>query len=437
MTAARKDNGVRKVRIAGGAAGVVLAGIGLTLLPAFAQQTGSSPRLTFGVNQVFDTNDNLDLDVDSAGTTGQATTGLSFGLNSDTGISSLALNASTGLQFQNGPNTGDTTDFDLNTTRIGLAYNRGVANSSLSVGGVYTMDQIDSVLTLGSFPVGTGVPIDLSQLNGTGQRRFYGLNAALSTGLQDPVGYRLSAGINGLDYADASDPTLFNNTRANLGLALLLRLSEVDQGQIGLSWGDFSSDDPADADSTDVGLDLGVTRSLPNGTVGFSIFAADSTDAGNSRAGFSLFRALQLPTGSLSGSVGATQLEDEDPEFTGSLDWQQNLPNGGISLGVTQALQNDSNNVPQYVTGLRLNYDHALNPLSQVAFGVGYALVDDTSSPDQTETADFRAVYSRSLTPDWALDVGYTYRQREEDSNGMARSNSVFLGLRRAWNVSP
>jgi hypothetical protein len=437
MTGARKDKGVRKVRIAGGAAGAALLGVGLTLLPAFAQQGGSSPRLTFGVNQSFDVNDNLDLDVDSAGTTGQATTGLSFGLNSNTGISSLALNASTGLQFQNGPNTGDQTDFDLNTTRIGLAYDRAVANSSLAVGGVYTMDQIDSVLTLGSFPVGAGVPIDLSQLNGTGQRRFYGLNAALNYGLLDPVGYQLSAGFNGLDYANASDPTLFDSTRANLGLALLLRLSEVDQGRVGLSWGDFTSNDPSNPDSTDVGLDLGVTRTLPNGTVGFSVFASDSTDVGNSRAGFSLSRALQLPTGSLSGSIGATQLEDEDPEFTGGLNWQQNLPNGGISLGLTQALQNDSNNEPQYVTGLRLNYDHALNPLSQVAFGVGYALVDDTSSPDQTETADFRAVYSRSLTPDWALDVGYTYRQREEDSAGMARSNAVFLGLRRSWDVSP
>ena len=110
-----------------------------------------------------------------------------------------------------------------------------------------------------------------------------------------------------------------------------------------------------------------MTRTLPNGTVGFSIFVDDYTDTSNSRAGFSLFRALQLPAGALSGSIGATQLEDEDPELTGSLDWQQKLPNSGFGLGLTQAVQNDSDNVPQYVTGLRLDYDRELNPLSQVA----------------------------------------------------------------------
>ena len=110
-----------------------------------------------------------------------------------------------------------------------------MANSSLSVGGVYTMDQIDSALTLGGFPRRRGAQRPV-QLNGTGQRRFYALDAGLVFGLEDPVGYELSAGINGLDYANASDPTLFDNTRGNLGLALLLRLSAVDQGRIGLNW---------------------------------------------------------------------------------------------------------------------------------------------------------------------------------------------------------
>lgn len=431
---------MRKVRIAGGAAGIALVGVGLTLLPAFAQQTGSSPRLTFGVNQVFDVDDNLDLDVDSAGTSVQSTTGLSFGLLTDTGVSSLALDVATGLRILNGPNDGpdtNTTITDLNNTVIALDYDRAVANSSLAVGALYTMDQIDSRLTLGDFPTGAVVPEDLSQLNGTGQRRFYALDATLNYGLQDPVGYQLSAGFSGLDYANTTDPDLFGNTRVNVGAALLLRLSEVDQGQIGLSWGDFTSDDPANPDSTNVTLDLGVTRTLPNGTVGFTIFADDYSEDGESRAGFSLSRALTLPTGSLSASIGATQLEDQDPELTGSLDWQQALPDGAISLGVVQAVQNDVNNAPQYVTGLRFGYDHVLNQLSQVAFDIGYSLTDSTTSSDQTETANLRAVYSRALTPDWALDLGYTYRQREEDSNGMARSNSVFLGLRRSWDVSP
>jgi hypothetical protein len=419
----------------------VLAGVGLAWLPAAAQDGGPGPRMTFGFNQSFSFNDNLDLDVDSAGNSIESFTGLSFGLISETDISSLALGASTDLRILNGPDSDDTTEFDLDNTRITLGYGRAVANAAVDVAGTYTMQQIDSALTLGDFDPGTGmgveVPEDLGQLSGTGQRRFYGLNAGLSLGLQDPVGYQLTAGFGGLDYANTTDPSLFGNTRATIGAALLLRLSPVDQGRVGLSWGNFTSDDPENEDSDNVNLDLGVTRTLPNGNLGFTVFAEDSSEEGDSRAGFSLSRALTLPEGALSASIGATQLEDQAPEFTGALSWQQDLPDGAINLGVTQAVQNDADNVPQYVTGLRFGYDRDLTPLSQIGLGVSYAVVEAVDSPDRTETASLTAVYSRDVTEDWALDLGYTYRQREEDDAGMARSNSVFLGLRRFWELRP
>jgi hypothetical protein len=437
---------VRKARIAGGGVAVVLAGVGLAWLPAAAQDGGPGPRMTFGLSQSLRYDDNLDLDVDSLGSTVQSITGLSFGLSSQTGISSLALSASTGLRILDGPDDadpdgGNTTDVDLDNTRIGLSYGRATANAALDVTGTYSMQQIENALTLADFDPGTGVgvevPEDLGQLAGTGQRRFYGLNAGLSLGLQDPVGYRLTAGFSGLDYANTSDPSLFGNTRATVGAALLLRLSPVDQGRIGLSWGNFTSDDPDNEDSDNVNLDLGVTRTLPNGNVGFTIFAEDSSDEGDSRSGFSLSRALTLPEGSLSASIGATRLEDQDPEFTGALSWRQNLPDGAINLGLTQAVQNDSDNVPQYVTGLRFGYDRDLTPLSRIGLGASYAVVEAADSPDRTETASLTAVYSRDVTEDWALDLGYTYRQREEDDAGMARSNAVFLGLRRSWELRP
>ena len=433
-----------KLRIAGGGIAVVLAGCGLALLPAAAQDGGPGPRMTFGLSQTFDVNDNLDLDVDSLGTSVQAVTGLSFGLLSQTEISTLALGAATGLRILDGPVSDDIGDdddnsveFDLDNTRITLDYDRAVSTAALSLGALYTMDQIDEAQTLADFGPGTEVPEDFGQLNGTGQRRFYALDAVLSLGLEDQVGYELSAGINGLDYANTTDPTLYDNTRASLGAALLLRLSEVDQGRIGLTWGDFSSDDPENPNETNLNLDLGVTRTLPNGTVGVTVFADDYSEEDDSRLGFSLSRALELPEGALSASIGATQLEDEDPELTGALSWEQNLPEGIVNLGIIRDVQNDADNLPQYVTSLRLGYDRALDPLSQVGIDVGYALVEDATSPDETQSASFSAVYSRDLTEDWALDLGYTYRQREEDNTGMARSNSVFVGLRRAWELRP
>jgi hypothetical protein len=428
---------VRKVRIAGGAAGVVLAGLGMAWLPAAAQDGGPGPRMTFGVDQVFDVNDNLDLDVDSLGTSVQSITELSFGLVSETDISSLVFGAATGIRILNGPDSDNTVELDLDNTDITLGYDRAVANSALEINGVYTMGQIDELQTLGDFNTGAVVPEDLGQLNGTGQRRFYALNGGLTFGLQDRVGYELTAGFNGLDYANTTDPGLTGNNRAELGAALLLELSEVDQGRIGLTWGDFNSFDPEVEDSTNLNLDLGVTRDLPNGTVGFVVFADDYSVNDDSRAGFSLSRALELPEGALAASIGATQLEGADPELTGDLSWQQNLAESAFNLGVTRDVQNNADNVPQYVTGLSFDYSRELSPLSQLGVGIGYALIEDTASSDQTQTASLTAVYSRDLTEDWALDLGYTYRQREEDNDGMARSNSVFLGLRRAWELRP
>lgn len=426
-----------KVRIAGGAATVVLAGVGLAWLPAAAQDGGPGPRMTFGFSQQFDFNDNLDLDVVSEGNTAQSFTGLSFGLINETEISTLVFGASTDLRVFDGPDSGETVEVDLDKTRIELAYDRAVSSAALSVDGAYTMDQIDNALTLPDLGPGAEVPEDFGQLSGTGQRRFYSLGAGLSLGLDDPVGYELTARISGLDYSDNSDPDLSGNNRGNLGAGVLFQLSPVDQGRIALDWGSFNSFDSSVEDTTNLALDMGVTRTLPNGTVGLNVFVDGYSDDSDSRAGFSLSRALELPAGALAASIGATQLEGQNPEPTGSLSWQQQMAESAFNLGITQAVQNDSDNVPQYVTGLRFGYDREISPLSAVGLDISYSQTENTNSTDRTQTATFSAVYSREVTEDWALDLGYTYRQRDENEDGMARSNAVFFGLRRAWELRP
>jgi hypothetical protein len=403
-----------------------------------AQDGGPGPRLTFGLSQTVDVNDNLDLDVASAGNTVQSLTGLSFGLSSETPISSLEFFAGTALRFYQGPDSDENVDFDLDGTRIGLAYDREVATSALSVSGRYTQDQIDTTLTLADFGPGDEVPEDFSLLTGTGTRRFFRLGGTLSLGLDDPVRYEISASVSALRYTDTSDPDLFNNNRARVGAAIVAQLNEVTSGRLGLTYGTFASDDPENEGSDDVGLDIGLTRNLDNGTIGLSVFADAYSNDNDSRAGFSLSRALDLPSGSLAGSIGATQVEGENAEFTGRLAWGQDLPNGSLDLSASQAVRNDSDNNPQSVTGIRLGYVRQLDPLSQLGLDVSYALTQDIEPPtDTTSAASFSAIYSRDLTADWALDLGYTYRQRDQDDEGMARSNAVFLGLRRSWELRP
>ena len=404
---------------------------------ARAQDGGPGPRLTFGLSQTFDFNDNLDLDVNSKGNSTQSLTGLSFGLTNENEISSLEFFAGTALRILDGPDQEKDIEVDLDGTRVGLAYDRAVETATLSVDGLYTMDQIDTTLTLADFGPGAEVPQDLGDLSGTGMRRYYSLGVTLGLATDDPVSYELSAGANGLDYTDTSDPNLFGNQRTDLGAAMLMQLSPVLVGRVGLGYGTYSSDNPATAGNHNTSLDIGLTRELPNGTAGLLIFGSDYSDDGDSRAGFSLTRAMDLPAGGLAAAIGATQLEGQNPELTGRVAWNQDLPAGGLDLSATRDVQNNADDNPQYVTGVRFGYFHELSPLSQLGLDIGYAQTDNALQPGTTDAASFSAIYSRDLTEDWALDMGYTYRQRDEDQGGMARSNAVFLGLRRAWELRP
>lgn len=421
-------------------AGAALAG-GLSVAGAvvLAQDGGPGPRLTFGLSQTIDVNDNLDLDVDSKGNTVQSLTGLSFGLSSQTPISSLELFAGTALRFSSGPDSDEDVEFDLDGTRIGLSYDREVTSAALSVNGRYTMDQIDTTLTLADFGSGDEVPEDFSLLRGTGMRRSLSLGATLSLGLDDPIRYELSARVRALRYTDTSDPSLYNNERLRVGVAAVARLSPVLSGRLGLSYGTFSTDNPKRRnEGDDIDINLGLTRDLENGSLGLSVFADTFTDDSDNRFGFSLSRSLDLPDGSLAASIGATQVDGADPELTGRVTWAKTLPNGGLNLSANQSVRNNSDNEPQYVTGLRFGYARDLDPLSQLGLDISYVQTENVRAPvDTTTAASISAIYSRSLTPDWALDVGYTYRQRDENDEGMARSNAVFLGLRRSWELRP
>ena len=100
-------------------------------LMGIAQDTGGL-QLTFGVEQRFESNDNLGLDVVSAGTTNQATTRLSFGLLTETRSASLAFDTSASLRAANGPGFSGT-EVALADPRISLTYSRTAANANLDV----------------------------------------------------------------------------------------------------------------------------------------------------------------------------------------------------------------------------------------------------------------------------------------------------------------
>jgi hypothetical protein len=80
---------------------------------------------------------------------------------------------------------------------------------------------------------------------------------------------------------------------------------------------------------------------------------------------------------------------------------------------------------------MRLGYLHEINPVSNLSVDINWAEVKQTGTGQNTTNASIQASYMRELTTDWGMNVGVRHRFRDDSVTGSARSNEVFLNLRR------
>jgi hypothetical protein len=60
---------------------------------------------------------------------------------------------------------------------------------------------------------------------------------------------------------------------------------------------------------------------------------------------------------------------------------------------------------------------------------------EDTATNLATRNASLGVSYSRSLTRDWGMNLGYRHRIRDEDGAPSANSDSFFLTIRRDFEI--
>ena len=82
-----------------------------------------------------------------------------------------------------------------------------------------------------------------------------------------------------------------------------------------------------------------------------------------------------------------------------------------------------------------LGWRQAVTPSATLALSLNWAEQLDTATDLVTTNTNLSAVWSQSLTADWALDLGYTHRLRDRDLVGKASSDNVFLELRRDFSI--
>ncbi|MDZ4140133.1 MAG: hypothetical protein U1D66_14845 [Erythrobacter sp.] len=418
-------------------AGLPLAAcLGLVALAAHAQgRDPGGPRLTFGITQRFESTENLDLDVNSAGRTNQATTGLSFGLLSETQTTSFGLDAGGILRAVDQAGGGSDVSFD--DKRLGLRYSHSGANTTLTFGANLREARIEFLRPLEDFIDENGVivlPDDLDQFNGTGKRQNYTLNAGLDWGKGGPWGFGVNARYNQLTYTNTSSPSLFDSNRWTVGGNLRFAIDPATEARFSLSQSRFRDDDPTSdtRDTLHFGLDL--TRDRPSGAINTS-FSADDTEDGT-RLNLTFGHDFTLPTGALSVNLGISRSADGDISPSGNLAWQQSLPNGAINARLQSSVISGTDDTDRLVTSLSLGVSRELSALSSLNLNLAWADSESTSGGDSTTNASVGATYTHMLTEDWGMDLGYNHRLRDT-SAGTANSDTVFLALRRTFDLRP
>lgn len=446
-----------------------------TVSTGFAQDGGANDpsglQLTLDLAQSLFVGDNLSNITAPTGTSSVLETDLTFGLKSETRVSSLALaiggTFEVGYMADNGGNVSGFTD-----PTASLSYSRESKSAQFSLSGSYREREVgDTVITdeftnedlivdngdrvdtrlafglktgvggpwgadvSGSFAQTTYTGTTSTSLNDTETLSFSGrvwmkpnrattisLTASQSESEKDDaantVTERTRIGVSAeLDVSAATQITasLFSSvlkTTSGIGVA---RASVVDDG---------------------LGFSFGVEHDLPNG--GMTASYSRSVERGGERDTIRFSRSFDLPSGSFSFNIGGTKDsgQDFDPLYGFSL--VQAMKSSRFTASLSQAASTDTDGDTSINSSLSVTYAHEITSLSSVEI---FGRVSDSNvltgpDPDQNRTS-IGVAYNHALTKDWDLRTGYNYRKNTSGGATVLESNQLFATLSRSFNLRP
>lgn len=415
--AACTDAGRNLIKVAVlGAAGLIAM-----TLPAAAQSTAEGQggiQLTFGIAQRLQTNDNLDLDVVSLGRTHETSTRLSFGLLTETRNSRFYLDATARIRAANGPAI-TKSGFEVSSPQIALGYSRSSVSSTFSLDASLRETDLAQDAEVTDFD------------NNTGIRRDTDLSTALNWGEDRRLGFGLSAGWEVSDYSAAAGQA--DTRRTRVGASVRMDLSTATLLTLDATRSQFREDGvPGLRDTNSLGAALTLER--PDGAFTLRGTVTDTEDG--TQTALSFGRSLDLPLGRLALTVGASRGTTGKTYPTADISYNQTLPRGALTASLSRSIgaatDDDSE---QLSTRASLGLTHQIGPRSDVRFDLSWAENEETATGLATANGSFGATLTQALTEDWALDVGYRHRLRNEDGVGRSRDNGVFLEVKRTFST--
>ena len=436
--------------------------------------TGSGFSVTLGLNTTLSHDDNLELDNPSRGSTTRLENSFNLGILAQTPLDLLQFNLGGVLRRADQP---DGTISDFQDPFVTLSYTRDGANSQLTAGGSYRERDLNFFDPLIDINLdGVIDEDDLIEDNGTRQTTTANIN--LQTGINDPLGFNFGLRHREVTYADTFDASLFDTRASTASVGATLQFSPVTRGRIQTSYTDYKAEDapgterqttdvqvgvthelspvtiidatvglskidetrtaiPATDDSQGTTASLGVTHQLSNGTIGATVDRRFNVNG--QRLTAQVTRALQLPSGNLAFSLGATRSDNDEVTAIGDLNYTHVLPVGQINASVARRVDVSRLDNDVSITSASVGYSAPINNISSIGLNFDYARTDDAGVGNATdrERSNLRATYRRNLTANWDLSMGYQHITRKDGNQSTARDNGVFLSVQRQFTLKP
>ncbi|WP_299850497.1 hypothetical protein [uncultured Roseovarius sp.] len=448
------------------------SGLTLCILPALAEEN-QGVVMTFDFEQRFEAGDNIALENPEEGNTTLSTTSLTFGLTTETHNQSLSVLAGAKLRAGEIP-SGSDIETGFVEPRISFSYMREAANSVLDLDGSYRQSDISFQPAVSDFADDDGVivlPPDFEDLEGSGTRRNYNLNASLEIGREAPLGFVFTASTSGISY-DQQTAALSDIERYSAGIRSNFRFSDVTTAFAVFNYDHYEADDIQSTERNTNAVEVGVAQELSErfrfeAAIGFSeteetLFRVlDTTTSGvtgratlsydmpngvitgnyattrdqdGARHNVSVGRSYELPRGEIAVSVGATSKDSGDPALIGSVDYMQDLATGNFKVGINRNVSISNEDEERITTTAVMGYNHDINNISSLGLDFSYGLSEGNSTADETLRTDVSASYNRDVTEDWKISTGVSYRVRDQDTSGKSDSTSIFVTLKREFD---
>ncbi|WP_170763219.1 hypothetical protein [Ruegeria lacuscaerulensis] len=436
--------------------------------------TGTGLRITLDYLSSLRHDDNLRLTDPSFGSTTWWENTLALGIVNQKPGSTLRFNLSGLYRVANEPIIGTESEFVDPLTR--LSYQQTGANSLFSLLAEYRERDLSFNRSLTDVNL-DGI-IDSADVTGTvGDQINTRGNLDWETGLNDPLGFRFNYRHRERRYSNTIDPSLFDNSEDLFTATTFFRISPVLRTNLRINYREFEADDTPQTDRntttvstgvsynispiTTVNVNVGYTqvdntqrafntntvtenfvwslgwnRTLPDGDINFR--ANQSFGVNGTRTNATVGRSYQRVNSTLDFNAGFTRGPFGDISTIGQIDYSYQFPSSRIGATIQRRDDTNTQSVETRQTLAFLTYDYLINPISALSFSANFIDQENEgsgpSNPRQRGT--FNASYSRAITKDWALNVGYQY-EMDDQSSREVDSNSFFLTLGRRFTLKP